>query len=317
MSTLRFDSAPRLIRLAGSLALASTLAACGGSGNEGPLEAYAVDRSITLSDGGQLPAALDTGTPQAVASAASLLLGTTDEIDDHLEDLGRWFARAAGACRDGGTVRVSETAGAGGLITRTLDFDQCRDDDDVYDGRVALSCASTGCSGDGRVVFGSDGTAFVEQDLDRDGSTSHILLGEIRFQDYSPGRDTGLLALDLSARFEDRAGLVGEARFADFVYERAEPAANRELYRYDGDFSFTAFRTPSGACTTSPGRVRVATVQERVYDDGRDQTVSGQLTLGDALPGSLSWTQGAVEARAGDGVASTQSERDFERRCDF
>lgn len=314
MHTLVNARPPQPQKLGLVAVLVFALSACGGSGGDGDASAapYEVDRAIGLSDAGTGMPQLDTRSAASVASSASLLVELADEIDDSFDDLDEWFRRGSGACRGGGSVGVSEQAETSGAVTRTLVFDRCVEDDDLLDGRVMLSCATAGCAGDGRIVFGVEGTAFVEQDLDSGASISQVLLGEVRFEDFDPARDNGRFTLNLASQFEDREGVIGEARFDGLVYETNE-TSRRETRRYAGNLAHTAFRTRSGMCVAA-GSTAVASPQALIYDDDIDRTVSGQLTLG--VDGGVAWTLEGVNVTAADG-SQNFDERAFDAICEF
>ncbi|HEY1078424.1 MAG TPA: hypothetical protein VGE51_17150 [Fontimonas sp.] len=296
-----------LIPLA-TIALSACSGSGGGSGDNA--EPYDVSRNIDLQSS-TTPAS--TTNPGAVAQPASLLLEVTDALNDYVDDLDELAALTSGSCRGGGSVDVS-TVTAGGTVTRTLRFDDCIDDDEYRDGVLELSCAATGCAGDGSIRFGAAGAAYVEQDLDGNGRQSEVLDGTIGFTALSASRESGRLSFDLDAQFADAAGVIGAARLDDLRMEMADSGATEET-RYDGTLQFTAFRTPSGDCEAS-GTLSIATAAPLVYDDGRDRTESGQLRLGQISPGDVTWSAGSVTA-AGGGTTASYSERDFDRLCDF
>lgn len=291
---------------------ALALSACGGSGggSSSGAEPYAVDRNIDLQSSG---APASTGNPAPVARAASLLLEVTDKLDDYIDDLDELFAQTGGSCRGGGSVDVS-TATIDGAVTKTLRFDECIDGDDYRDGVIALSCAASGCAGDGSIRFGDAGGAFVEQDLDGNDAQAEVLDGMIAFTGLTASRETGRLSFDLDAQFADAAGVIGAVRLSDLRMQMTDSGAI-EGSRYDGTLRFTAFRTPSGNCDAS-GMLNIATTAPLVYDDGRDRTESGELRLGQVNAATVSWSAGSVTA-AGGGATASFTEREFDALCDF
>lgn len=314
MHTIMSSSVSRGLKPFAVTTILGLLAACdNGNGDGGPYTRYAVERDIGLQGApADVTPPFSAATPAAVASAGSLLLELSDELDDYIDDLAELRQVQSGACRDGGSVTVNETQG-NGTLTRTLDFDQCQAGDDFHDGRLVLECAAATCAGDGRLVFGNGGTAFIDQELD-DAAVSRILLGEIRFSGYAD--EFGRLTIDLAARFENREGLIGEARFDDFVYESSRQSASLEQRRYDGTLRYTAFSTPGG-CVSTAGRVEVSTAPVLVVDDERDRSNSGEIALGGDGSGKLVWNQGSVVATAADDSSQTLEERALDRLCDF
>jgi hypothetical protein len=299
-----------MIPLALGLCAAGLSACSGGGSGSAATEPYAVARSITL-DGssGALPA-----DPAAYARAASLLLELSDELDDYVDDLDEWVSRESGACRGGGQVSVTRADAGAGLRETRLTFDECREGDDFRDGVVTLSCAATGCAGDGRVVFGNAGQGFLDQDLDAR-AVSSLLLGEIEFEDYLPSRESGNLVLDLDAQFADRDGHIGTARFDALRYELAAVSRDVDSRGYDGGFRFTAFRTRAGTCT-SAATTQVSTTQPLQYDDARDRTDSGALRFGNLVAGTVTWSSGSVTATAPGGSSQSYGERELDALCD-
>ena len=297
------------VLLPGTLLAALLLSACGSGETMSP--PYAVARSIDL---GATTAPLATTDPATVAQAGSLLREAVDELEDQVDDLNEWLVRSSGSCVGGGSVAVEDSTSAGRRL-KTLRFAECIEDEEYLDGTVALDCATGGCAGNGSVRFGQSGQPFVMQDLEGGQRVSELLLGEIAFENYVARGETGRLLFDLDARFVDQNGDLGALRLDGLVFDRSDLGSGREQLSYDGDLRFTAFRTAAGNCTAS-GSLSAATLDVLVYDDGRDQTASGRIGLGDA-GAQLAWSDGSVTATGNAGATASFSERDFDRLCEF
>jgi hypothetical protein len=299
------------LALPGTLLLAATLlSACGGGSSDSGTassEAYTVDRAIDL---GGSEADLALSSPATVAETGSMLLEVLDELDE-VDDLAEVAL---------GTDRIQCSQGSMARTTPSsdevrLEFDDCRDGDDLYDGVVRHVCEGSDCSRDFTLHFSGTQGSFLAQSLDDDDRIAMIVDGSLRYRDYVDAADSGNIHYQADVQFAEAAGVLGSARLDGLVYAQQDLDRQTEYSALDGGFALSDFKTRNGACQVA-GTGRVTTSVALLEDEARDVITQGTMQLssgnGDA---QLHWNTEGVTAVAVNGDTQRYSASAFEALC--
>jgi len=297
------------MNLTGALLLtAALLSACGGgdsstAGNE----AYTVDRAIDLS-GSESDLALSA--PAMVAETGSMLLEVLDELDE-VDDLAEVaLGTDSIQCSQGSLLRSAPSSDE-----VRLEFDDCRDGDDLYDGVVRHVCEGSDCSRDFTLHFSGAQGSFLAQSLDEDDRIAMIVDGSLRYRDYVDAADIGNIQYQADVQFAEADGVLGSARFDGLVYAQQNLDSQTEYTALDGGFALSDFKTRNGACQVA-GTGRATTTVALLEDEARDIVTQGTMQLSSANgDAQLHWNTDGITAVAINGDTQRYSASAFEALC--